>query len=227
MKKTIYSFMAFFMISLGMSLTSCNSCGRNNENLPTGDSITADSTQIDSVQKIVTLNVERTIAQDRQEVYNKLKGKDYRWFETSINLAYFMDSEDASPEIEGITNIFQYTNKKEDESYDVQVIESIWQKDGKHFFVYPPGFYVGDFDLSEEEIKITFDEAFQKLRESNTIKPHSRKCVLRREIGPKPNVHPQYIFGNKQHQVYVDATTGEVTEVNPAYTGKPLGEWPK
>lgn len=52
---------------------------------------------------------------------------------------------------------------------------------------------------------------------SNFPKPHSRNCVLRREIGPIPDVNPQYIFGNTKSQLYVDAVTGSVTNHTPAF----------
>jgi hypothetical protein len=51
--------------------------------------------------------------------------------------------------------------------------------------------------------------------------------VLRKEVAPL-DCNPQYIFGNKRAQLYVDAVTGEVKDYNPAYKGftMPLGEWP-
>ena len=39
--------------------------------------------------------------------------------------------------------------------------------------------------------------------ETNIVKPHSQKVVLRRELGPI-DANPQYIFGNTHEHVYVD-----------------------
>ena len=52
--------------------------------------------------------------------------------------------------------------------------------------------------------------------EANIPKPHSKNVVLRKEIGSL-DANPQYIFGNSQAQVYVDAVTGEVRGYNPAF----------
>ena len=82
--------------------------------------------------------------------------------------------------------------------------------------------------MDKEPIKITFAEALEKLNQVNFPKPHSRYCVLRKEVGPK-DANVQYIFGNSKAQLYVDAVTGEVTDLNPVFggdLGKPLGEWP-
>ena len=91
------------------------------------------------------------------------------------------------------------------------------------------GFWVEDYPLNNEAVCISFEEAFTKLMEANCPKPHSRHCVLRKEIGPV-DANPQYIFGNSRAQIYVDATTGEVSTINPVFPDTnlngPLGEWP-
>jgi hypothetical protein len=51
---------------------------------------------------------------------------------------------------------------------------------------------------------------------ANAPKPHSRQVVLRKEVGPN-SINPQYIFGNFQAQLYVDAVTGDVKTKNPAF----------
>ena len=54
--------------------------------------------------------------------------------------------------------------------------------------------------------------------EANCPKPHSKKCTLRKELGPNgADVNAQYIFGNSEQQVYVDAVTGKVSLTNPVY----------
>ena len=71
-------------------------------------------------------------------------------------------------------------------------------------------------------------QAYEKMMNANCPKPHSRHCVLRREVGPIADINPQYIFGNDQMQVYVDAMTGEVRTNNPVFPEdfKPeLGAW--
>ena len=82
--------------------------------------------------------------------------------------------------------------------------------------------------MNNEAIKVSFKEAYNKIMATNYPKPHSRHVVLRKEIGPQ-DANPQYIFGNSQAQIYVDAVTGDVTDKNPAFPADlkmPLGEWP-
>ena len=49
-------------------------------------------------------------------------------------------------------------------------------------------------------------------------------------IGPV-TINAQYIFGNLESQIWVDAVTGDVKNSNPAFPDSlgfkmPLGEWP-
>ena len=53
--------------------------------------------------------------------------------------------------------------------------------------------------------------------EANIVKPHSKVCVLRKAVGPK-EANVQYIFGNEDGAVFVDAVTGDVTDVDPFFT---------
>ena len=177
----------------------------------------------DSVTELV---VENTISIDRQDMFLHYKN-DYRWYETCIVLKDFMDDENCDGTISGISNIFQYVIGEEGKAFDTWVVMyshvgDTTQVDVKY------GFWVEDYPLNDEVIKVTFKEAFAKLMEANCTKPHSRHCVLRKEIGAI-DCNPQYIFGNSHAQVYVDATTGEVRLNDPAFPDtfkKPLGEWP-
>lgn len=78
------------------------------------------------------------------------------------------------------------------------------------------GHWMECFPLNYSDIKLTFKEAYDKLMESNYPKPISRNITLRKAIGPN-NCNPQYIFGNNKYQLFVDAQTGEVTDVDPVF----------
>lgn len=159
-------------------------------------------------------------------MYNNYGG-DYRYYETCILLKDFLDTEECDGSIEGISNVFQYVTQIDSTSFDVQVVLSAYAN-GKHVYEVKDAFWVGDDPMNDEAIKVTYKQAFERVMQSNFPKPHSRHCVLRKECGPKGGVAPQYIFGNTRAQLYVDATTGDVTDKNPAFGdfGKPLGEWP-
>lgn len=176
--------------------------------------------------KVESLIVENTISVDREFMFLNYGG-DYRWFETCILMKDFMD-EETDGDVEAVTSIFQIVKKVDSSCYDTHVIMTVHTLDTSTIEV-KEGFWVEDYLLNDEAICISFEEAFAKLMESNCPKPHSKHCVLRKEIGPV-DANPQYIFGNNKCQVYVDATTGDVSTINPVFPdaklNRPLGEWP-
>lgn len=179
--------------------------------------------------KATALNVEHVIATDKQAMFTQFN-KDYRYFESQITLKNFMDGENASAEVAEINNVFQVVDITENQkSADVHVVmfNHVGDKTEKTVI---NSFWMEDYPLNDEAIKVTFEQAFDKMMKANIVKPHSRKCTLRKEVGPK-DANPQWIFGNSHAQVYVDAVTGDVSGINPAFgqvikLGAPLGEWP-
>lgn len=157
------------------------------------------------------LDVEKTIANDKQSIF--LKYGNYTWFETQVLLKDYLD-EECDGSIESISSVYQIVNG-DSASVDVTVIESTYTKE-EHSEVVEEGFWLEDSPLNDEPIKVTFKEAFNKLMATNYPKPHSKYCVIRKQLGPK-DANVQYIFGNKQSQLYVDAVNGNVSNVNPAF----------
>lgn len=195
MKKFIFS-----VALLGMMMTSCNKCQHVE---------VIDGSDVDTV---AVLNLENVISLNRQDMYLNY-GEEYRWYESCILLKDYLDEENDGT-IAGISNVFQVVTSIDD-GCDTHVVlfsctPTDWTKEVKK------GFWVEDFPLENEIIAITFKEAYDKIMSVNMPKPHSRHCVLRKEVGPN-NANPQYIFGNSEAQIYVDATTGEVSDVNPVF----------
>ena len=175
---------------------------------------------------IAELVVENTVSTDRQDVYLN-HGEEYRWYETGVQLANFLDEENDGT-IDLVVNVFQVVEQYDSTSFDTFVYK--YQHVGEDVFEEAVhGFWVEDYPLNEEVIKVTFAKAFQKVQEVNLPKPHTRQVVLRKQVGPV-EANPQWIFGNLHSQIYVDAITGEVSDKNPAFKGlnmgTPLGEWP-
>ena len=201
---------------LCMSLVSCNSCKSEKPETAT------DSTTV--VTNDSAMVVENVVGMDKQYMFTNY-GKDYRWYETCIVLKDFLDEENDGT-ITGVSNIFQVVFEK-DNGADVNVIMFTHVSDSTQVDV-KRGFWVEDYPMNDEAIKVSFKEAYDKVMATNYPKPHSRHVVLRKEIGPQ-DANPQYIFGNTQAQLYVDAVTGNVTDKNPAFPANlqmPLGEWP-
>ena len=187
----------FAGIILAFGLNSCNSCSKTTD---------------ESVESSII--VENTISVDRE--YMALNYGDYKWYETCVVYDNYIDA-DTTIVVEGVSNIFQVLVAVDDNSFDTKVVSIAHIKDNSRVEVRERAFWVGDFPLNDETIALTFDDAFERLMEANLPKPHSKYVVLRREIGPKPGVNAQYIFGNANYQVYVDAVTGDVRPNNPAF----------
>lgn len=190
-----------FIFTLLMSVIlfcSCNSCQKKS----------TEPIQNDSV-----LVVENIISMDRDTMFNQ-HGDDYRWYETYVVLDNFLDEENEG-KIGEVINVFQTVVNRAD-GYDTQVYKIQHFKNDSTVMDSVKGFWVEDFPLNIKDIKVPFDSAFNLVMQANLPKPHSRYCVLRKEIGPNV-INPQYIFGNNKAQIYVDATTGKVTDKNPAF----------
>lgn len=202
----------FVVVLMAVTMSSCNSCKKEKDNK--------------SEDVKTPLIVENVYNTDRQQMFTTY-GKNYNWFECCILLKDYMDSEECDGSVVGISNVFQVVTEIDSTSADVHVIlysttEEVKEIDEKH------GLWVGDFPLNDYTFNVTYMQAYEKMMNANCPKPHSRHCVLRRELGPMPNVNPQYIFGNDKMQVYVDAMTGEVRTKNPAYPEDfepELGAW--
>ena len=176
---------------------------------------------------VAELVVENVVSLDRQAM-NLAHGGDYRWFETGVQLKNWLDEENDGS-IDMVVNVFQVVEEYDSTSFDTFVYKYQHFSDGTVNEEGIHGFWVEDYPLNAEAIAVTFQEACEKVQESNLPKPHTRQVVLRKQVGPK-EANPQWIFGNLREQIYVDAVTGAVSDKNPAFDGlnlgTPLGEWP-
>ena len=214
MKRISYLFIALFSIMIAFS--SCNSCKK--QEVKSNDVLTGDKAE---------LVVEQVYNTDKQYMFTTY-GQDYRWFESCVLLKDYLD-EECDGTVAGISNVFQVVENNDGKSADVFVVLVAHTADSTVYDV-RHGFWVEDFPLNDAEIKLTYQQAFEKINEVNLPKPHSKNCVLRKPIGPV-SCNAQYVFGNVHAQLWVDAVTGEVKESNPAFPEDkgfkmPLGEWP-
>lgn len=212
-------FFAMLIMACMIAFTSCSKC--------TNQAVEPEVLQDDTAEVVVGWNVENVTNADKQYMFINY-GNDYRWFEECILLKDYLDSDDCDGTVVNISNVFQKVDECEGGA-DVHVIFAVHTPDTVIYDV-KEGFWVGDEVLNDDVIALTFEDAFARAIEANYPKPHSRHCVLRKEIGVL-DINPQYIFGNTQAQLYVDAVTGEVTDQNPAFPHEkgytmPLGEWP-
>lgn len=201
-----------------MSFMSCTGCSSSKEDIKLQDSVVATT----------VLDVEHSIALDRQTMYVNYKD-DYRWFETEILLPEFMDSANATSNPEMVVNILQSVVERGNGA-DVWVHKFQHFKDGTIAHDSIQGFWIENYALNDEVIKLKYTEAWDRMMATNFPKPHSKHVTLRNPIGPIA-INTQWIFGNIHEQLWVDAVTGDVKNSNPAFPKEkgfkmPLGEWP-
>ena len=188
----------FSLFALCMSvIVGCSSCKKDNKEAVTTD-----------------LNVENITNTDKQYMFTTY-GKDYRWFETCILLSDWLDSENFDGSFENITNIFQVVRETSSTSADVHVIFATHTNDSTAYNV-EAGFWIEDRDMSGDSIKLTYKDAFERINEANVQKIHTKNCILRKPVG-QLDCNPQYVFGNADEQIWVDAITGDVRRSNPAF----------
>ena len=201
-----------------MSFMSCTGCGSSKEDIKLQDSVVTTA----------VLDVEHSIALDRQTMYANYKDN-YRWYETEILLPEFMDSDSATSNPEMIVNVLQ-SIVEEGNGADVWVHKFQHFKDGSVVHDSIQGFWIENYALNDEVIKLKYIEAWDKVMAVNFPKPHSKHVTLRNPIGPVA-VNTQWIFGNVHEQIWIDAVTGDAKNSNPAFPEEkgfkmPLGEWP-
>ena len=201
-----------------MSFMSCTGCSSSKEDIKLQDSVVVTA----------VLDVEHSIALDRQTMYVNYKDN-YRWYETEILLPEFMDSDSATSNPEMIVNVLQ-SIVEEGNGADVWVHKFQHFKDGTVVHDSIQGFWIENYALNNEVIKLKYTEAWDRMMQTNFPKPHSRYVTLRNPIGPVA-INTQWIFGNINEQIWVDAVAGDTKDSNPAFPKEkgfkmPLGEWP-
>ena len=211
--KKLFGILASLLLIIGISACTCSSEKKVQGN--------------DVLRSSEAATVENLISLDRQAMY-VAHGGDYRWYETGVQLKNWLDEENDGT-VDMVVNVFQVIEEYDSTSFDTFVYKYQHFSDGSVNEEGIHGFWVEDYPLNEEVIKVSFKEAFEKIQEVNYPKPHTRQVVLRKQVGPV-DANPQWIFGNLHSQLYVDAVTGEVRPTNPAFDGlnlgTPLGEWP-
>ena len=211
--KKILGLITVLLVSLMISFSSCTNCS----NQP-----------VQKAQTEVAIDVDHAIALDRQTMYVNYKDN-YRWYETDILLPYFLDSDSVTSDPEMVVNVLQ-SIVEEGNGADVWVHKFQHFKDGSVVHDSIQGFWIENYALNDEVIKLNYTAAYDRMIQANFPKPHSRYVTLRNPIGPVA-INTQWIFGNINEQIWIDAVTGDAKNSNPAFPAEkgfkmPLGEWP-
>lgn len=182
---------------MAISLSSCNWFKNESEN------------EIDNKTEIT---IEDLVCEDTKYMVENYDTS-FVYYETEIILNNFLD-EECDGSFETVTNIFQ-TFADNDTLQKPTVFMFIHEGDSTQI-ENVTGYWLEDIALRDGDIVINYKDAYQKLIETNFPKPHAKTCTLRNEVGPCQS-NAQYIFGDINSQLYVDAVTGEVLENSPAF----------
>lgn len=206
---------SILMLSTALFIVACTGCKK----------------EVSSVDTPTIINVDSINIADNEVMTDQYGKYDLKWYECEILLNNFLNEENDGS-IAELVNIFQVTEIVDSTSARVVVHKIQHFADGATVRDSVEGFWIENMPLCLEDIKIAYDSACILVEGVNLPKPHSRHITIRKPLGPK-DCNIQYIFGNIQSQIWVDAITGEIKESNPAfepdakgYLGMPLGEWP-
>lgn len=160
------------------------------------------------IKENVGINVEEI----NQADYNYMSENygDFKWYECEILLNDFLNKENDGT-IAELVNVFQVNDSINSQVYKFQHFP-----DGTTNVDSIMGFYVENLNMTLEDITIPYDSAYSLIMSVNYPKPESRHVTIRKPLGPQI-CNTQYIFGNKNSQLWVDAFTGEVKTSNPAF----------
>ena len=203
--KKIKIFMVALAFAVCAMFASCNSCS-NSRDIPANNDIT---------YPVAGLNVEHVTATDF-EYMTANYGDDFRWYECCIDAKDWIDESDTFY-VNGIANVFYKVYLDEGGKSGTAKVYLLAHVGDTFTCDSTEGIWVGDEPMNDyNPMTIDFAHVYDTMMKANCVKPHSRHCVLRKELGPL-DAAPQYIFGNQDCQVYVDAKTGNVTPDNPVF----------
>ena len=161
--------------------------------------------------------VEKINQEDAKYMAENYANDDYQWLECCIDFVDFLD-EDNGHEVASVANIYKIVTAVDSANFVEKVVLIAHTRDTM-VTEERYGIWVGDNRMDTfAPFKVNLEKALSQMYKANCPKPHSRHCVIRKEVGPK-DCNPQYIFGNKQCQVYVDVVTGSVSSTNPVFDG--------
>lgn len=146
-------------------------------------------------------DVNKVIMDNLRDMYLN-RAREYHLFKTYILLSDYLDKSDGK--VICVTNLFQVVTDG-DKSGDVHVFMYTNTKDT--VCIDERVGYWTDDDAINDGIELSFEEAYNIVKNSGLPLPHSRHCVLQNNMNK-----PQYVFGNNYlNRICVDAITGKIS----------------
>lgn len=206
-----------------VAVSSCKGCAKSEKQDVQPVSLYHD---YDGVVQDFTAGTAHIQAMHRQTIYQLVEGGEYEWRNSRVvfNEAVTYENIDHL-HVTDVNDVFCYWNEQ---GPWVQMINSNVKK-GLQIAWPIQDVWIEDDNLSDQPIKLSCEDALQRLKEWNGVLPKDCNFItLRLPVGPK-ECNPQWTFGDTYDVLFIDAVTGEVKDSNPAFgkptIEKPLGEW--
>lgn len=207
--KILFCLMPLLMLLMAAVSTSCSGCTSKTE--PKIDDPVVVYHDYDGVVQDFTAGVATIQALHRQTMY-ALNGGEYQWRNSKVTLNDDITAETLDDlHIVSVTDIYQL--------FVPQPVVQIIATDVEKGTVLPwpiNDIWIEDASLNDAEIKITAEQALQRLKEWNGVLPGGKTISLRLPVGPK-KCNAQWVVGDAFNAVFIDAKTGEVSDWNPAF----------
>ena len=220
MKK--YILMGFLLAIVSIMATGCSSCQSGKQKQ---DAVTVVTNDYDGVTQDFTAGISNIQALHRQTVFSLIKGQKYEWRNSKVIFSEAITAENIDDlHVVDVTDVFYYWN----EGPWVQYVTTNVQK-GTLIPKPIPDIWIEDDNLSEAQIKLSAEDALQRLKEWNGVIPEATAMTLRLPLGPR-HCNAQWVIGGIRDVIFIDAVTGDITNWCPAFpvpnVNGPLGEWP-
>lgn len=212
-RKTLFDMVAAVLLTMmAGAMASCTSCGKGAPKAPTEQAANVAAHDYDGVVPDFTAGVAAIQSLHRQTMY-ALNGGDYEWRNSRVTLSEDITAESLSDlHIVDVTDVFQLFAPD-------PIVQLISTHAVKGTILPWPmhDLWIEDASLNDAEIRVTAEQALQRLAQWNGIFPAgSRTISLRLPVGPK-KCNAQWVIGSVFQPLFVDAVTGEIKDSNPAF----------
>lgn len=167
----------------------------------------------DGVMQDFTAGVSQIQALHRQMMFTQVaQGKKYEWRNSKVTFDDVVKDDNIDIlHVTDVTDVFQYM----DGDFLVQKISS--NVISGTIVPWPiHDLWIEDSDMSDLQIKLSAEDALQRLKEWNGVIPPVNFMSLRRPVGPKA-CNAQWVIGDVYEVIFIDAVTGDVSDTNPAF----------